>query len=294
MSKAQRSKSHRPVAPVASAKPKRPRAPDWPIFALAGLGMLITAYLGFLALFGATPAFCTEASGCGLVQGSRWSVLMGLPVALWGFGLYALIALLSFFMPAQVKRWQWQLWLALIGLAVSIYLTVLGIVALDAVCAWCMASLLAIAAIVLTLALRRPATAPGMPLSRFAVQNGFAVVAVLGFLLLVHSGLVQAPEDPRLTALAEHLESSGAKYYGAFWCVNCQEQRRLFGASAEHLPYVECSPDGRRGNVAFSCVSNEITAYPTWIIRNKRYQEVLSPEMLARYSGFNWEARAPK
>jgi uncharacterized membrane protein len=294
MSKAQRNKSHRSATPVASGRPKRPRAPDWPIFALAGVGMLITAYLGFLALFGATPAFCTEASGCGLVQGSRWSVLLGLPVALWGFGLYALIALVSFFMPAQVKRWQWQIWLALIGLAVSIYLTVLGIVVLDAVCAWCMASLVSIAVIVLVLALRRPPTAPGMPLGRFAVQNGFAVVAVLGFLLLAHSGLVQAPEDPRLTALAKHLDTSGAKYYGAFWCANCQEQRRLFGASADHLPYVECNPEGRSGNVAFSCVSNEIIGYPTWIIRGKRYQEVLTPEMLARYSGFNWEARAPK
>jgi len=294
MSKAQRSKSHKPTAPVASARPKRPRAPDWPVLALAGIGLLVTAYLGFLALFGATPAFCTEESGCGLVQGSRWSVLLGLPIALWGFGLYALIALTSFFMPAQVKRWQRQVWLALVGLAVSIYLTVIGIVALDAVCAWCLVSLACITAIVLLLALRRPERAPGMPLGRFAAQNGFAMAAVVGFLLLVHGDIVKPPEDPRLTALAEHLERSGAKYYGAFWCTNCQEQRRLFGASADRLPYVECSPDGRRSTVAFACVSNEIRAYPTWVIRERRFEEVLTPEQLARYSGFNWEARAPK
>jgi uncharacterized membrane protein len=290
MSKSPRNKPGK--VPVASPRPRRARAPDWPIIALAGFGLLITAYLGALALWSVPPAFCSAESGCGLVQGSRWSVLLGLPVALWGFGLYAAIALLSFFMPAQVKRWQWQVWLALIGVAVSLYLMVVGLVALDAICGWCMVSLACILAILILLVVRRPGTAPGMPWGRFAVQNGFAVAAVLGFLLLAHSDLAEPPEDPRLTALAQHLESTGAKYYGAFWCTNCQEQRRLFGASAEHLPYVECSPDGRRANMAFSCVSNEIRVFPTWVIRERRYEEVLQPEQLARYSGFNWEARA--
>jgi hypothetical protein len=39
----------------------------------------------------------------------------------------------------------------------------------------------------------------------------------------------------------------GAKFYGAFWCSHCYDQKVQFGAqAAELLPYVECFPDGYR------------------------------------------------
>lgn len=62
----------------------------------------------------------------------------------------------------------------------------------------------------------------------------------------------------------------------------------MFGAAARHLPYVECSPQGPNGPVAFECAANEINSYPTWIIGNRRLTEVQTPEDLARYSRFNW------
>ena len=56
-------------------------------------------------------------------------------------------------------------------------------------------------------------------------------------------------------ALAEHLAEEGALFYGASWCPHCQEQKRLFGASASRLPYIECSPAGRNTPQAPSCNS---------------------------------------
>ena len=293
MAKAKRGRTQRPAV-EAGPRPKRPRAPDWIVLGIAGLGLLITAYLSAVALWGTAPALCAEGSGCDIVQGSRWSRLFGIPVALFGFGLYAVIALTAFFAPDRPRRWDRLMWLALIGLAISLYLTAVGWFALEATCAWCMASLACLIALVGVLAWRRPATAPALGLQRFALSAGFAVAVTVGAMAAYHSEWLQPPEDPRLRALAEHLDTSGAVYYGTFWCPNCQQQRRLFGAAARHLPYVECSPNGRRGSVAFECVSNEVKAYPTWIIRGKRYEEVLQPQMLARYSGFNWEARAPR
>jgi hypothetical protein len=65
-------------------------------------------------------------------------------------------------------------------------------------------------------------------------------------------------------AFAECLEEKGAVFYGAFWCPNCQNQKKLFGQSERLLPYVECStPDGRGQTV--ECQEKGIERYPTWI-----------------------------
>jgi len=48
--------------------------------------------------------------------------------------------------------------------------------------------------------------------------------------------------------------------------------------------------DRRRGGPrAAACTSRDIAQYPTWIIDGRRFQGVLPPEELARYSGFEWE-----
>ena len=281
----------RPHAASAAPKPKhRPvREPDWPVVILALVGVAITAYLSFGSLFGAAPLFCGPESGCDIVQNSRFATLLGLPIALWGLGLYALVALSAFSMPAKPKRWKRLAWLTALGLAISVYLTVVGLLFLDAWCGWCLASQAVIIALFLTVWLRRPESGPGM--SWLVWNRNILVIAVFftGTLYAWQDGWLQPPENPELQALAMHLEDTGAQYFGAFWCPNCQDQRRIFGRSADRLPYVECSPNGRGGIVAFECVSNGITAYPTWIIDGERYQRVLSVEELTRLSGFELE-----
>jgi hypothetical protein len=64
------------------------------------------------------------------------------------------------------------------------------------------------------------------------------------------------------------------------------EQKALFEASVDRLPYVECSPNGRNNPQAAVCVRNNIESYPTWDINGKRYIGVLSPERLAGLSGY--------
>jgi len=277
---------------IASKKPAVARSkklqPDVPVAVLAGLGLLVTGYLAWTSGIGGSPAFCAEGSGCDVVQSSRYSTLFGLPVALWGFGLYALIAWTATTLPPRVTRWRRLAWLSTLGLAISLYLTVTGWIALDAWCAWCMTSQVIMLVLFGLVMLKRPESAPGMPPLVFArnlvIVTGVSVAALGAW----QNGLLQPPENPRLKALAEHLEATGARYYGAFWCPSCQDQRRLFGRSADRLPYVECSPNGRQGVVAFACVSADISGYPTWIINGRRYQQVLSPDELARYSGFEY------
>lgn len=64
------------------------------------------------------------------------------------------------------------------------------------------------------------------------------------------------------------------------------EQKDLFAASSDRLPYVECSPNGKEGLKAIVCVEEQVNTYPTWIIKGRRYKGVIKPEQLAAYSGY--------
>ncbi len=264
------------------------RPPDRPVLVLAALGVAVTAYLSWVAISGQSIALCTEGSGCDIVQNSRWARLLGLPMATWGLGLYALILLTAWLPASPLKRWRRLASLAMIGVAISLYLTAVGLWALDAVCAWCLTSTALMLLTLLVVLVRRPASAPGGSWTAW-----FLNAALIG---LIAAGAVHAwqtdllrPENPRLRALAEHLDRSDARFYGTFWCPACQQQKRLFGPAAARLPYFECSPSGRTGAIAMECLAQDIRGYPTWIISGRRFQQVLEPQQLARHSGFDWD-----
>ncbi len=91
---------------------------------------------------------------------------------------------------------------------------------------------------------------------------------ILILVLLVFVGgvvwLIQTPgKAGKLDTFATCIKDSGAKFYGAFWCPHCQNQKALFSSSAKNLPYIECStPDGK-GRLPI-CVEQEVESYPTW------------------------------
>lgn len=58
------------------------------------LGLFLGAYLT-LYKFGFIGTLVCGVSSCEQVQTSRWSVFLGLPVATWGLGFYALMLALS-------------------------------------------------------------------------------------------------------------------------------------------------------------------------------------------------------
>ena len=66
------------------------------------------------------------------------------------------------------------------------------------------------------------------------------------------------------TAFAQCISASGTKFYGAFWCPHCNDQKAMFGAAKGYLPYVECStPDGQ-GQLDV-CTNASVNGYPTWV-----------------------------
>jgi len=283
----QRDTAARPAAGVVATSASKP---DLALRILTAIGLLLTAYLTWVAWNSGSAAFCTEGSGCDVVQGSRWSRFLGLPIAAWGFALYAALAWTAWRPAPRLVRWRRMWRFSFLGLAISVYLTIAGLVALQAVCVWCLLSLAVMTAIFLLVHATRPDGTPGTSWPTWLLGNGLLALGLLAVLQMSAMGLLERREDPRLRALAAHLEQSGVIFYGASWCANCTEQKRLFGAAGKRLPYVECSPNGRNGGVAFECIGAGISGYPTWIIGGQPHVEVIAPERLARMTGFDWEA----
>jgi hypothetical protein len=89
-----------------------------------------------------------------------------------------------------------------------------------------------------------------------------------GFLVLIIGatafGAWSASQPGEYDSFAQCISDSGAIFYGAFWCPHCQNQKRMFGKSADLLPYHECStPDGRSQTAA--CNDAGVETYPTWV-----------------------------
>ncbi len=84
---------------------------------------------------------------------------------------------------------------------------------------------------------------------------------------------------------AQCLTNNNVKYFGAFWCPNCQKQNDLFGKSKKFIDYTECStPNGQ--NQLQVCKDAGITAYPTWEFADgSRLLGVLSFETLSEKTG---------
>ena len=94
-----------------------------------------------------------------------------------------------------------------------------------------------------------------------------------------------AASDPVKDEFAKCLTENGAKFYGAFWCPHCAEQKKLFGGSIEYVDYIECSTPDRRGQTAV-CQQAGIESYPTWIFNDgSRLDGVLSMETLSEKTG---------
>ncbi|HEX7928205.1 MAG TPA: vitamin K epoxide reductase family protein, partial [bacterium] len=294
------SKASEPREPKAHARAAsredRLKLPNWPLLVLALAGAAVAGYLTYTSWAGNKLAFCEAGGGCDIVQSSRWATFLGAPTAFWGLLTYLALAYIAVRMRKASLHWQLAWLITLVGWGISIYLTAISVFVLQATCPYCLTSLGILTAILVLLALRKPDGIERFQWRGWLLQTGsVALIAVAG-MHFMQSGLLDrsaGPEDPYLRGLAIQLTERGAKFYGAYWCPHCQEQKRLFGASAQRLPYVECSPGGPQGPSAPECVAQGIRSFPTWIFPDgDRISAVQPPEDLAKHVGYGGPAPA--
>jgi uncharacterized membrane protein/thiol-disulfide isomerase/thioredoxin len=124
--------------------------------ALAVLGLAVSAYLAYVEI-SHTAAVCGPVGECNVVQTSRYAQIAGIPVAVLGLLNYLGVLALWAMQRSGVGRWARPASLALLGLALlgvlfSIYLTLLELFVIHAVCMWCLSSALIATLIMLVVA----------------------------------------------------------------------------------------------------------------------------------------------
>ncbi len=122
------------------------------IVALAGL--VVAGYLTWVH-FDDAALVCVAGGGCETVQESDYAEIAGIPVAALGLAAYAIVlGLIAWDAPSARLG---AAMLAVVGLLFSMYLLVLQLFVIDAVCIWCLTNDAVIApllAILTTLRLR--------------------------------------------------------------------------------------------------------------------------------------------
>ncbi len=108
------------------------------------LGLGIAGYLTYVHYAGISP-ICEISHGCEKVQTSQYSELAGVPVALLGLLGYVVI-LAALYIPGEVGLLA-AAGTALTGWGFSLYLTYREIFTIDAICIWCVGSLIIMTAL---------------------------------------------------------------------------------------------------------------------------------------------------
>jgi uncharacterized membrane protein len=119
---------------------------------LSVVGLLVSAYLTWVHLRGVAPVCLAGSGGCETVQASRYAEILGVPVAALGLAAYAGL-LFSVLLRGEVGVLL-GLFVALVGVLFSAYLTWLELFVIHAICQYCVLSAILMVAS-LTLALVR-------------------------------------------------------------------------------------------------------------------------------------------
>lgn len=121
------------------------------------------------------------------------------------------------------------------------------------------------------------------------------LLVTLGAIILVVGGLVYVSRSKNAAPgqydkLAQCLTDKGAKFYGAYWCPHCAEQKRILGSSMSHIKYVECGLPGDQQGQTQVCQDNKIESYPTWVFADgTRLTGEQQPKALADKAGCSVE-----
>ena len=260
---------------------------DWWLAAVGVLGCILSLGLLWSNLWQESLPYCSGNSGCDLVQSSKWSHFLGIPLTFFGAMLYLGIVFASLGIVDRKRKMHLATIFSTIGFLVSVYLMLVAQYIVGAFCFYCFISFLLV-----TIAFLKASFFSGRERQHQAHLVGVTFALLVVFVMHVANSsdtAFSSEESLKLKAVAEHLSARGFKFYGASWCAHCQEQKSLFGGAAASLPYVECSKYGPNGPRTTECELMKIQNYPTWIIDGRRIERVITVERLTHLSGFSEE-----
>ena len=141
---AQQAKPRRDAAPAPAPEPAGvPAWLRWTTFALAIVGLGVSAYLTYTHYTDSALAGCTETSGainCGKVTTSPQSIVFGIPVAVLGLAFYVfLVAIMSPYAWRSARREVALARMAslVVGIGFVLYLVYAELFDIGAICLYC-------------------------------------------------------------------------------------------------------------------------------------------------------------
>jgi len=259
---------------------------------LALAGLIISAYLSVKILGGSDLNYCITGKECDLVNNSIYSKIFGIPVSVIGLLGYVLILAVSFYSFTKRKKWNLLFYITIIGASFSLYLTYVEIFKIEAICSFCVASLIIILAILVLLLSKKSSQSPRTSTGKLTI---FTII--IASIVIYGANSIQSSQDfigdstPYQVSLAKHLGSIGAKMFGSYKCPHCIDQKKEFGSAFNFIEYVECDNRGANANPSL-CFAKGISSYPTWEINGKYYQGQYKLSKLAEISGFEQKEEA--
>lgn len=284
--------------------------------ALGGVGLLETAYLTYLKVTD-SGAFCpVRGDSCNAILTNDHSSVFGAPPPLFGMVAHGLVTILGLRLqmdskPASgIEKTDGEMILlgmtTCMAIASAYFSYILSNEFIGESCLFCLASTsLSFSLCFITL--------KNFGLDRIREMLGSQMCVIMLSIVLstsynavfqpVPSSLaatelpyveteITKESTPLALSLAKHLQSIGAKLYGAFWCSHCVDQKQMFGHEAEKLlNYVECYPDGvKQGTkMAKACSEVDLKYFPSWEINGQVFSGKKQFSELARLSGIKLE-----
>lgn len=111
---------------------------------IALIGVFLSLYLTMFKL-GYIGTLACGSGSCETVQLSKWGDFLGVPVAAWGVGYYAMVLGLAFAgvqarYENSARLTNWLVYVTGAGLLFSLWLTYLELYVIHALCRWCLGS----------------------------------------------------------------------------------------------------------------------------------------------------------
>ena len=120
------------------------------------VGAGVAAYLTYVH-YQPHALICTTNGGCETVQQSKYAVLAGIPIAIFGLAAWIGVLVLTIWNSELARTLTAALAVASLGFAA--YLVILQLFVIDAICIWCMTNDIVLTPIFVVLALLRLKTA---------------------------------------------------------------------------------------------------------------------------------------
>lgn len=233
----------------------RSRALENALLALAAAGIALSVYL-VLVHAGEAGGACTIENtrlDCRTVAESRWSTLLGVPLAAWGVLAYATVAALALGARARPDRpgFGTGLLVVLGGFmaAAAVVLAYVSEVLIGALCLMCMGSWLASAAILgVAVMLARKAGGAGAALrsdlnaaaarpARAAVAGGIALAAAAGLLVAYRASAGTPPRAAPATSSRAPVTILEFSDYLCPFCSQMHDATKRVEAEQPHLRF---------------------------------------------------------